>query len=245
MKLVTYVTYVSYVAFLVSFVLSFSSIAHQGQQQSAQQTAQKNMPDDFVIINDILPNVVFDIKYHSENNFVGEVIDGYHADKCILQQKAAKALRLVYLSANELNLNIKVFDCYRPQKAVDHFIRWTKNLKDTLTKANYYPNLAKSSLLGPYIAEKSGHSRGSTLDLTLVTKVKGQWLELDMGSAFDLFDPISNTDDKRISSEQRNNRLLLKNLMLAAGFSDYDMEWWHFTLAEQVYPESYFNFSVK
>ncbi len=239
MKLVTYVT------LLLSFVLSFSSIAHQGLQQSTQQTAQKRMPDDFVIINNTMPKAVFDIKYHSEDNFVGEVIDGYYADYCILQQKAATALLAVYHEAQKQDLNIKLFDCYRPQQAVEHFVRWANDMNDTSTKDNFYPNLAKNTLLGPYIAPKSGHSRGSTLDLTLVKKVEGQWLELDMGSSFDLFDSISNTDDKRITEQQSDNRLLLKRLMRASGFLAYDMEWWHFTLAEQVYPDSYFNFAVK
>jgi len=178
---------------LVSFLLlSFNCYANQ------------TMPDDFVVVNDLIPDAIFDIKYHSDDNFVGKVVDGYHADKCILQKKAATALLAVYRSANKLNINLKIFDCYRPQKAVDHFIRWVNDIKDTSTKDNFYPNLDKASLLGPYIAPKSGHSRGSTLDLTLVKKVKGQWQELDMGSAFDLFDPISNTDDKRISMQQKD-----------------------------------------
>jgi len=223
----------SRVAFV--FLLFFSSHSY----------GQQTIPDDFVIVNELIPEAVFDIKYHSDNNFVGEVVDGYYADYCILQNKAATALLAVYQSAQKHGLNIKLFDCYRPQQAVDHFIRWTNDVDDTSTKEQFYPNLAKESLLGPYIAPKSGHSRGSTLDLTLVKKVKDQWQVLDMGSAFDLFDPISNTEDKRINAQQKKNRLLLKKLMLTAGFLDYDMEWWHFTLAEQVYPDSYFNFAVR
>jgi zinc D-Ala-D-Ala dipeptidase len=209
-----------------------------------QCLATPSIPDDFVSINEFIPEVQLDIKYHSTDNFVGEVIDGYHADKCILHKDAAKALLSVYQQAKTLNLNLRIFDCYRPQRAVNHFIRWANDVDDTTTKSTYYPNLEKSSLLGPYIAEKSGHSRGSTIDLTLVKKIDGHWQELDMGSAFDLFDPLSNTNNSAISGQKKDNRLLLKKLMSEAGFSDYDMEWWHFTLKNQAYPNQYFDFTV-
>ncbi|RHW76496.1 M15 family metallopeptidase [Colwellia sp. RSH04] len=220
------------IAFVLSFTMSFYCDANQ------------SIPNDFVTINTFIPEALFDIKYHSKDNFVGEVIDGYNADKCILHKAAANALMSAYRQARDAKLNLKIFDCYRPQRAVNHFIRWVNDLNNTATKHNYYPNLAKNSLLGPYIAAKSGHSRGSTLDLTLVKKVNGQWQELDMGSAFDLFDPLSNTENSNISELQRKNRLLLKKIMIEAGFLDYDMEWWHFTLKNQAYPNHYFDFEV-
>ncbi len=204
-----------------------------------------SLPDDFIEINTFIPGSVFDIRYFGSNNFVGQKITGYLNPKCILHKQAAIALKRVSMQAQINNMKLKIFDCYRPQQAVDHFVRWSRNLNDLETKAEYYPNLKKSTLIGPYIAAKSGHSRGATIDLTLVQMLHGQWSELDMGSPYDFLDPISNTDDKRISEEQKANRYLLKDLMEAEGFQAYDMEWWHFSLQPQPYPDTYFNFPVK
>ncbi|MFY8274734.1 M15 family metallopeptidase [Pseudoalteromonas sp. SSDWG2] len=202
-----------------------------------------NIQQEFVAIDAYSQDIQQDIRYFGDNNFVGTRVDGYQAPKCILHKKAAQALALVQKSAKQQGYTLKVFDCYRPQRAVDHFVRWVNDETDTKTKADYYPNLGKDELLGDYIAAKSGHSRGATVDLTLVDTHTGK--ELDMGSAFDMFDTLSNTDDPRISDEQRKNRYTLKALMMAQGFAPYPMEWWHFSLTPQPYPNTYFDFVVK
>jgi len=197
---------------------------------------------EFVDVGSLLPNAVLDIRYFGHHNFVGKPVDGYNAPKCLLHNSAAKALKNVQIAAQIQGLSLKIFDCYRPQRAVDHFVRWVNDLEDTRTKAEFYPNLGKDKLLGDYIAAKSGHSRGSTIDLTLVD-AKGK--ELDMGSPFDMFDTLSNTEDPRISAEQKANRYKLKSLMTEAGFAPYSMEWWHFTYQPQAYPATYFDFVVE
>lgn len=202
-------------------------------------------PDSFVSVSHVIPQLLFDIHYYSANNFVGEPVEGYLAPECLLHKDAAQALKQAYKHASRLGLNFKIFDCYRPQRAVDHFVRWAADLNDIKTKHAYYPNLDKSVLIGPYIAPRSGHSRGATVDLTLVKQVGEQWVELDMGTVFDFFDPISNTDNPTIVGEQRDNRQLLKHIMESAGFSAYDMEWWHFSLTQQPFPDTYFDFPVK
>lgn len=205
--------------------------------------ANDNKRDEFVDITTVIPNAVLDIRYFGDHNFVGKPVDGYTAPKCLLHESAAKGLVKVQQQAQQQGLGIKVFDCYRPQRAVDHFVRWVNDKSDTKTKAEFYPNLGKDKLLGGYIAAKSGHSRGSTIDLTLVDAKTGQ--ELDMGSPFDMFDTLSNTDDPRITPAQKANRYKLKNLMVEAGFSPYSMEWWHFTYKPQAYPNTYFDFVVQ
>ena len=197
---------------------------------------------EFIDVGVLIPNAVLDIRYFGHHNFVGKPIDGYNAPKCLLHNSAATALKKVQNAAQNEGLSLKIFDCYRPQRAVDHFVRWVNDLEDTRTKAEFYPNLGKDKLLGDYIAAKSGHSRGSTIDLTLVD-AKGK--ELDMGSPFDMFDTLSNTDDPRISAEQKANRYKLKTLMTDAGFAPYSMEWWHFTYQPQAYPATYFDFGVE
>ncbi|MCQ8878868.1 M15 family metallopeptidase [Pseudoalteromonas shioyasakiensis] len=209
---------------------------------NAQQTEHTNKRNEFVDVATIMPTAIFDIRYYSANNFVGQPIDGYKAPKCLLHQTAAKGLQQAHKHAQQAGYNLKIFDCYRPQRAVDHFVRWVNDESDTKTKPEYYPNLGKDKLLGGYIAAKSGHSRGSTIDLTL-TDATGK--ELNMGSLFDMFDTISNTDDERISDSEKANRYLLKNIMMAAGFAPYSMEWWHFTYKPQAYPDTYFDFVVQ
>ncbi|GAB3036377.1 M15 family metallopeptidase [Bowmanella dokdonensis] len=212
----------------------------------ASAAVAQPVPDDFTDMTQALPHAIYEIRYFGSNNFVGEAVDGYLAPKCILQDKAAGALIRVAEQAQTQGLKLKIFDCYRPQRAVAHFMRWAEDLADIRTKADYYPNLGKDKLVGEYIAERSGHSRGATVDLTLSEKnQQGQWQELDMGSAFDMFDPLSNTDNPAVSDEQKHNRLLLKSLMEAQGFKNYPMEWWHYSLSPQPYPDTYFDFPVK
>nr|WP_268820162.1 M15 family metallopeptidase [Paraglaciecola sp. G1-23] len=207
--------------------------------------ANSERPGQFVTLNHVLPSASFDIRYATQNNFVGERVDGYIQPLCIISKIAAEALVAVNQDLAAKNMRLKIFDCYRPAKAVDHFMRWVKNKDDQKTKTDYYPNLNKESLLGGYIAERSGHSRGYTVDLSIEYKnEQGSYSELDMGSAYDLFDSISNTASPLITQTQMENRLLLKNLMSEHGFADYSMEWWHFTHRSDP-RDSYWNFDVK
>lgn len=202
------------------------------------------LPDGFVYVTDEIPTAILEIRYYSEDNFVGTVVDGYHAPKAILTEEAAQALKKAADNLYEQGYYIKIFDAYRPQSAVDHFIRWAKDLDDTKMKEKYYPDLDKSVLfeLG-YIAEKSGHSRGSTVDLTLVDVSTGK--ELDMGSGFDFFGEISNHGTDLITEEQEKNRNILRDAMVDAGFEVYPEEWWHYKLKDEPYPDTYFDFPVK
>ncbi len=225
-------------------------------------------PDTFVDIEELIPDVLLDIRYFGEHNFLGTRVDGYLAPKCILTRRAAGALERVQKDLAPFGLGIKIYDCYRPQQAVDHFVRWAKNIDDTKTKKEFYPTVDKKNLFRDgYIAERSSHSRGSTVDLTIVplpapiqrSYEAGEPLSecylpagvrfadnsLDMGTGFDCFHELSHPENKNISLEQRSYRLLLKTLMEKHGFRNYDKEWWHFTLVNEPYPETYFNFPVK
>jgi zinc D-Ala-D-Ala dipeptidase len=192
---------------------------------------------DFADVGAVISSAIIDMRYAGENNFVGDVIDGYKKPKCLLSRPTTEALARASAELEAMGLRFRIYDCYRPQRAVDHFARWAAN-DDQSTKAAYYPAIDKTRLFAEgYIAERSGHSRGSTVDLT----IDG----LDMGSPYDFFDPVSNTADPRPTDAQRANRLLLKLLMERHGFRPYDLEWWHFTLGEEPYPETYFNQPVK
>jgi len=207
-------------------------------------TQKSHAPEAFVYIDQVIPTVHCDIRYSTENNFVGTRIDGYEASAAILTSETAQALKAVSEELYPQGYYLKIFDGYRPQKAVDHFIRWAKDVSDTKMKAQYYPNVDKKDLfkLG-YIAKKSGHTRGSTVDLTLVFKETGE--EVDMGSGFDFLDEISAHGTKLISAEQAANRRKLKKAMERHGFRSYAKEWWHYTLINEPYPNQYFNFDVK
>lgn len=187
------------------------------------------VPDDFVDIKKVIPEVIVDARYYNGENFVGRRINGYLANKCYLRKEAALALKEAYLEIASKDMTFKIFDCFRPQRAVDEFILWTKDIKDQSTKRFYYPNIEKSELLGPYIAAKSGHSRGNTIDLTIVSKQGDQFLDMDMGSPYDLFDPISHTFNDLINPKQQSNRVHLKNVLEKYGFEYYELEWWHFS----------------
>ena len=185
-----------------------------------------------------------EVRYFSPENFVGEVIDGYQASVIYLTREAYAAFREVLFEAEALGFGVKVFDAYRPQQAVDHFVRWAEDLSDIRMKSQYYPEVEKQHLLRDgYIASRSGHSRGSTLDLTLFDLETGE--ELDMGTAWDFFDLSSWSDSEAVSVEQQSNRALLRALMTRHGFRPLREEWWHFTLENEPYPETYFNFPVR
>lgn len=213
---------------------------------SGSALASADIPADFVDIAPLLPEAQVKMAYVGSDNFVGSKVEGYEANKCYLQQNAARALVSAQQAAQAKGYTLWIFDCYRPQRAVNHFMRWAADLTDTRTKVQYYPNLGKDKLVGEYIAEQSGHSRGSTIDLTLAAKDEaGIWQPLDMGSPFDMFDPVSNIGAANISLQQTANRQLLESLMLSAGFKVYNMEWWHFTHQPPVYTEQYFDFIVR
>ncbi len=201
------------------------------------------LPQGFVYARDAIPDVIIESRYHSENNFIGRPIDGYVKPRCILTKQAAQALRNVQTELKTFNLGLKIYDAYRPQRAVDHFVRWAQNLGDTTMKARYYPDIAKKDLFKKgYIAKRSGHSRGSTVDLTIIGDND---IELDMRSGFDFFSPRSWPDNPTISSSSRANRMLLQTLMKRHGFTPYSREWWHFSLQKEPFPKTYFNFPVE
>jgi D-alanyl-D-alanine dipeptidase len=192
----------------------------------------------------VIPGLVVEMRYFGSENFVGRRIAGYEAPICLLTQEAVRSLAAVQERLNSLGLGLKVFDCYRPKRAVDDFVRWARTPTDQGRKADFYPNVDKWRLfeLG-YIAERSGHSRGSTLDVTMVNMRTGA--EVDMGSPYDLFDPVSWPASTAVSRAAQANRMLLQDTMIKAGFRPLKEEWWHFTLEDEPYPETYFDFAVK
>jgi zinc D-Ala-D-Ala dipeptidase len=207
-------------------------------------SAQKNKPKSFKEIKLEIPDVLLEIRYFGNHNFIGKPIQGYHASKAILSEEAMKQLKNVQKVLREKGLGMKIYDAYRPQIAVDHFVSWAKEEYDTLMKAEFYPDVEKKDLFRlDYIAARSGHTRGSTIDLTLID-MKTQ-KELDMGSTYDFFGKISWPDDTSISEKQHENRMLLRDVMLAYGFKPYKCEWWHFTLIDEPYPNTYFNFPIE
>ena len=204
----------------------------------------QSLPQGFEKIEDVLPDVVLELRYAGTNNFMGRQVRGYASPKVVLTTATLVALKQAQQYFSEKGLGIKLFDGYRPQKAVDDFVAWAKIEFDTLTKSNYYPKIAKNRLFeAGYIAHRSGHSRGSTIDITLVyTRGPRCGEELDMGSPWDFFGPISWVDSPEINATQKANRLLLLNIMTRCGFRSYSKEWWHFTLNNEPFPDTYFDF---
>ncbi|GGK06584.1 D-alanyl-D-alanine dipeptidase [Streptomyces camponoticapitis] len=224
-------------------------------------------PQEFVVLRTVAPTILHDIRYITPHNFMGEPVDGYEQPLCVLTRPAAEALRRAQWTLLRQGYSLKVYDCYRPQRAVDHFVRWAKDLADERMKAEFYPRVDKSRLFTDgYIAEKSGHSRGSTVDLTIVKLpaeptgpyVPGEKLvpcyapqgerfrdnSVDMGTGYDCFDTLSHTDDPRVQGEQRANRQLLKTTLADVGFTNLPEEWWHFTHKPELFPDTYFDFPV-
>lgn len=200
-------------------------------------------PDNFVYVTEIIPNIKQDIRYFGSNNFVGRPIMGYRRPVCILSSAATHALLKVQNALNKQNLGLLVYDCYRPQMAVNDFILWSQN-SDERTKSLFYPNIDKKELFKRgYIARRSGHTRGSTVDLTIFDLASNQ--VLDMGTPFDYLDPLSHPDNRDITEEQFKNRMLLQSLMISSGFMPIRTEWWHFTLKNEPYKNTYFNFFVE
>ena len=205
-----------------------------------------SLPEGFVYCDEYIPDAVLDLRSFTSENFVGMPIDGYVTPRCIMTREAARALQKVQDDLKRFSLGLKIYDAYRPQRAVDHFVRWAKDLNDTRMKSRYYPNVDKQNLFKEdYIADRSGHSRGSTVDLTIVfTDGQGSVQELDMGTGFDLFDPRSWPDASGMTAEQRAHRMLLQVVMEKHGFVRYPQEWWHFRLAKEPFPETYFDFPI-
>lgn len=217
----------------------------------------------FVAIADAVPDAILEIRYYGTYNFTGQRIDGYEEPTALLTRQAAAALKQVSDEVVSQGYRLKIYDAYRPQKAVDHFVRWAADIADTLMKPYFYPDLDKSVLFEQeYIMEKSGHTRGSTVDLTLFDMASEK--ELDMGGTFDWFGPESHPDfcgnpetgeytgdgskspkGRSITAEQFANRMTLRRAMLAHGFKPINTEWWHFTLREEPFPDTYFTFPVK
>lgn len=197
----------------------------------------------FVEISEAVPDAILEIRYYSTYNFVGARIDGYEEPVALLTREAADALKEVSDDLAEQGCRLKIYDAYRPQSAVDHFQRWAADLEDVSMKAYFYPDLDKSVLFSQgYIASKSGHSRGSTVDLTLFDMNTGK--ELDMGGTFDWFGNRSHPNYTGLTEEQAANRALLRDTMTAHGFKGINTEWWHFTLKDEPYPDTYFDFPV-
>ncbi len=202
-----------------------------------------NDASDFVILSEAVPDVILEIRYYSTYNFVGERIDGYEEPVAMLTKEAAAALKEVSDELVGQGYRLKIFDAYRPQGAVEHFVRWAKDTADTKMKEYFYPELDKSVLFARgYIARYSGHSRGSTVDLTLFDMKTEK--EVDMGGTYDYFGRLSHPDYRDITQEQYNNRMILRQAMMKHGFSPISTEWWHFILTNEPYPDTYFTFPV-
>jgi zinc D-Ala-D-Ala dipeptidase len=227
----------------------------------------QQIPERFVEIREVIPDIILDLRYLTIHNFLGVTVDGYKSEKCYITNAAADSLLKVQQELKRFGFSLKIYDAYRPQKAVDHFVEWAKDLADTITKKEFYPTIDKSRLfIDGYIAEKSGHSRGSTIDLTIVPlplcsqpefEVNNQCEcykpiderfrdnSIDMGTGFDCFNELSHTENQSLSYKQRANRLLLVSLMEKYGFKNLSEEWWHFTLKNEPFPDTYFDFDIE
>ena len=232
-------------------------------EKKSAETTTTDDTSQFVTLTDVVPDAIMEIRYYGTYNFVGTRIDGYEEPTALLTKQAADSLKAVSDYVIKLGYRLKIYDAYRPQKGVNHFVRWAANIPDTLMKRYFYPDLDKSVLFEQeYIYEKSGHTRGSTVDLTLFDMNTEK--EVDMGGTFDWFGPESHPDfcgnpetgkytgdnskspvGRSITPQQFANRMILRNAMLRHGFKPLDSEWWHFTLKNEPFPDTYFTFPVK
>jgi len=211
---------------------------------SPAKDERSSLRQGFVDLQEFVPTLIIDLRYASGDNFVGKRIDGYEAKRGVASQQTAQAMRNVQANLVDYGLGLKVFDAYRPQSAVDHFVRWASDPTDTSTRADYYPDVAKKDLIPEdYIAPKSGHSRGSAVDVTLIDLESKE--ELDMGTRFDHFGPRSHAENIDLSKSQRASRLLLRMVMERHGFKHFSKEWWHFSLANEPFPKTYFDFPIQ
>jgi len=232
----------------------FFMIACNNEKENTVSPTDDN--SQFVTLTDVVPDAILEIRYFSTYNFVGKRIDGYEQPIALLTKQAADSLRVVSDEVKEMGYRLKIYDAYRPQKAVDHFVRWAKDVNDTTMKPYFYPDLDKSVLFPEYyITDKSGHTRGSTVDLTLFDMKTEK--ELDMGGTFDWFGRESHPDfcgnpetqeyfpSDSLSEEQFRHRMILRQAMMRHGFVPVHTEWWHFTLKDEPFPDTYFTFPVK
>ncbi|WP_185214021.1 M15 family metallopeptidase [Sphingobacterium mizutaii] len=205
---------------------------------------QREIPNSFVNLKEQIPNLEIDLRYYGSHNFLGRPVKGYEANKVFISREAASALVQIQKELNAQGLGIKVFDAYRPQQAVNNFKEWALDIADTAAKKEFYPDVDKRNLfkLG-YIAEKSGHSRGSTIDLTIINLKDKK--ELDMGTGFDYFGEPSHHDYSNLSPQQKANRKLIKDIMEKHGFKSIEEEWWHYTLKNEPFKDQYFDFKVR
>jgi zinc D-Ala-D-Ala dipeptidase len=212
---------------------------------SSRPVLAQTMPAGFIDAATVVDGLAVEMRYFGADNFVGKRIDGYEAPRCLLTRPAATALAAAQRDMARSGLGLKVYDCYRPTRAVAHFTRWARDVADVARKPDYYPNIDKRDLfrLG-YIAERSGHSRGSTVDITLVRRA-GDESDPEMGTPYDFFSPKSWPADNSVGKTPRSNRALLATAMAGAGFQGYAKEWWHFTLRKEPFPASYFDFPVR
>ncbi|GGU50854.1 D-alanyl-D-alanine dipeptidase [Streptomyces lavendofoliae] len=252
---------------LVAAATAFLLVSAAPAPAAARATPEPKAPKEFVALRSVDPTIIQEMRYTTEHNFVGRPVDGYRQPVCLLTRPAALALHRAQVKLSRRGYSLKVYDCYRPQRAVDHFVRWAKDLRDERMKAEFYPLVAKSRLFEDgYIAERSGHSRGSTVDVTVVrlpaTPTRpyepGERLvpcyapqgerfpdnSVDMGTGFDCFDTLSHTDDPRVRGVRRANRQLLKGALGGEGFVNLPEEWWHFTYKPELFPDTYFDFPV-
>ena len=200
-------------------------------------------PSGFVLLGEFVPHIVQEIRYYSTYNFIGDRIDGYEEPCALATVEAARALKSAAAELLVQGYRLKLFDAYRPARAVKHFVLWGIEDQDVRMKPYFYPDLEKQSLFAEgYIAKRSSHSRGSAVDVTLLDMKTGK--EVDMGSPFDLFSEISHPDCRDITGEQYENRMLLQKTMVRNGFRTLDCEWWHFSLMDEPYPDTYFDFPV-
>ncbi|MCR8657646.1 M15 family metallopeptidase [Paenibacillus endoradicis] len=205
---------------------------------------QGNLPKGFVYLDEVIPTAQFEMRYYSDYNFVGAQIDGYLAPLAIGTRVMADALLKVSNELEEMGYQLLIYDTYRPAKAVQQFLAWSKDTDDIDMKEDFYPNIDKATLFkSGYLSSKSGHSRGSTVDLTLIHKDTKQ--EVDMGSPYDLLDEISHFSTKLITDEQASNRQLLQDVMVKYGFKPYSKEWWHYVLKNEPYPSTYYDFDIQ
>ena len=255
---------VSAFRFLVTAAAALLTVTFTAPAAGARP--QPKAPEEFVALSSVDPTIIQEMRYPTAHNFMGVPVDGYRRPLCVLTRPAAQALHRAQTRLLPRGYSLKVYDCYRPQRAVDHFVRWAKDLDDQTMKGEFYPRVDKSRLFADgYIAEKSGHSRGSTVDLTLVrlperTAPSRPGLpsvpcfapqherfpdsSVDMGTGFDCFDTLAHTDDPRIRGAQRANRQFLKRILTEAGFVNLAEEWWHYTLRPEPFPDTYFDFPV-
>lgn len=229
--------------------------------------SSEKFPQGFVDIKEVIPSIIVEARYFGEHNFVGTKVDGYNAPKCIFTKEAAMALSKVQEELIQKSLTLKVYDCYRPKRAVDHFVSWAQDINNIKMKKEFYPDIEKSDTIEQgYISPTSGHSRGSSIDLTIVPipippqeeYIPGMPLKecylsvnerfkdnsLDMGTGFDCFNELSHTENAKVGKVQLQNRLLLKSVMGKYGFTNYVKEWWHYRLKNEPFPDTYFDFVI-